>query len=268
MIAFPPCKINLGLHVLRKRPDGYHDLDTVFYPVPWTDVLEIIRADHFAFTASGEAIPGAERDNLCVRAYQLLSEDYDLPPVHIHLHKIIPTGAGLGGGSSDAAHTLRLLNRLFALTLSDVQLQRYAAALGSDCAFFIGDSPQRGQGRGEVLTPTDSVLKGKYLVLVKPAIHVSTAEAYRGVKPTEARPSVAEVLAQPLARWRETLVNDFERSVFETHPAIAALKQQMYDAGAVYAAMSGSGASVFGVFDEMPRAARYDPEARVWTGKV
>ncbi len=252
MIVFPPCKINLGLHVLRKRPDGYHDLDTVFYPVPWTDVLEIIRADHLAFTASGETIPGADHDNLCVRAYHLVNDDYDLPPVHIHLHKIIPTGAGLGGGSADAAYTLRLLKTLFDLPLTHEQMQRYAATLGSDCPFFVSDVPMRGQGRGEVLTPTKAFLKGKYLVLVKPDIHVSTAEAYRGVKPMDARPSVVEVLAQPLARWRETLVNDFERSVFETHPAIAALKLRMYAAGAVYAAMSGSGASVFGVFDQVP----------------
>lgn len=252
MIAFPPCKINLGLNVLRKRPDGYHDLDTVFYPVPWTDILEILRADVFAFTASGEAIPGNEPDNLCVRAYQLLQQDYGLPPVHIHLHKIIPTGAGLGGGSSDAAHTLRLLNTLFDLKLTTVQLQNYAARLGSDCAFFISDMPMRGQGRGEILTPVDFFLKGKYLMLVKPDIHVSTADAYRGVTPVDVRPSVIDVLARPPVRWRNALVNDFEVSVFEKYPAIAALKQQMYDAGAVYASMSGSGASVYGVFDEVP----------------
>lgn len=250
MVSFPPCKINLGLHILRKRTDGYHDIETCFYPVPWTDILEIIPAQTLTFTSSGHTIPGAADDNLCLQAFRLLQQDHAIPPVHIHLHKVIPMGAGLGGGSADAAYTLRMLNDMFALNLSMTALMNLAARLGSDCAFFIQDHAMLGTGRGEVLSPLAVSLKGKYIVLVKPDIHVSTAEAYAGVTPDLPARAVEQVVMAPLDTWRTFLYNDFEQSVLVRYPAIAAIKQQLYDAGAVYAAMSGSGSTVFGIFDQ------------------
>jgi 4-diphosphocytidyl-2-C-methyl-D-erythritol kinase len=266
MVAFPPCKINLGLHILHKRTDGYHALETCFYPVPWTDILEVIPSDTLAFSQSGDAIPGAPDDNLCLRAYHLLQRDFSLPPVRIHLHKIIPTGAGLGGGSSDGAYTLRLLNSLFSLNLAPAALAAYAAQLGSDCAFFTQDAPQLGTGRGEILTNIDISLKGKFLVLAKPPIHVSTAEAYACITPATPATPLSEILGRvPLAAWKENLHNDFEGSVFARHPAIEALKEKLYRAGAVYASMSGSGASVFGIFDKGVDLA-FDAGVAHWSG--
>lgn len=237
MVAFPPCKINLGLNIVRKRADGYHDIETCFYPVRWTDILEVIPSDTFGFTTSGNAIPGD--DNLCVRAYRLLNA----PPAKIHLHKIIPTGAGLGGGSSDAAWTLRLLNDVFDLKHSKEELKNYAAQLGSDCAFFIEDVPMIGTGRGEILTKADIDLTGKHIVIVKPGIHVSTAEAYASVVPKESPFDLGDI---------RSLKNDFEPSVFKKYPAIASIKEALYEAGAYYASMSGSGSAVFGIFNSKP----------------
>jgi 4-diphosphocytidyl-2-C-methyl-D-erythritol kinase len=239
VVAFPPCKINLGLNVIRKRADNYHDIETCFYPVPWTDILEVIRSDKFEFTVTGNIIPGNTDDNLCVRAYRLLKT----PPVKIHLHKIIPTGAGLGGGSSDAAWTLRLLNDVFELGLTKDELKRYASQLGSDCPFFIEDGPMIGKGRGEILTKTDMTLKDKFVVIVKPDVHVSTAEAYGGVVPKESTLDIHNLTS---------LKNDFEDSVFQRYPVIRSIKQQLYSAGAMYAAMSGSGSAVFGIFSAAP----------------
>jgi len=249
MVLFPHCKINLGLQIVSKRSDGYHNIETCFYPVPWTDILEIIKAENFAFSSSGISIPGKEEDNLCVKAYQLLQNDFGLSPVHIHLHKVIPTGAGLGGGSSDAAFTLRALNSIFNLKLSGQQLREYASRLGSDCSFFIEDKPMLGTGRGEELSPASINLKGLFLVLVKPEIHVSTAEAYGGVKPKLPAIPLSNILGSHLSVWRNVLVNDFEQSVFEKYPAISSIKHSLYNQGALYASMSGSGASVFGIFN-------------------
>lgn len=251
MVSFPPSKINLGLHVLRKRADGYHDLETCFYPVPWTDVLEIIPADSLSFTSSGTAVPGRKDDNLCLKAYRLLAAEFDLPPVSIHLHKIISTGAGLGGGSADAAYTLRLLNDIFSLNLSPEKLIPYAAQLGSDCAFFVQDKPKLGTGRGEILHDTTVSLRGKFLVLLKPDVHVSTAEAYAGIVPSTPAVSLREILENNgPGGWRSLLKNDFEESVFRKYPVVAALKEDLYQAGALYASMSGSGAAVFGIFEK------------------
>ncbi|MEJ0034393.1 MAG: 4-(cytidine 5'-diphospho)-2-C-methyl-D-erythritol kinase [Bacteroidota bacterium] len=230
----PPCKINLGLNVLRKRDDGYHDIETCFYPIPWTDILEIIPSSKFEFTTSGNVIPGD--GNLCIKAYQLLKP----PPAKIHLHKIIPTGAGLGGGSSDAAWTLRLLMMFFSLGLSKDQLRSFAAQIGSDCAFFIEDGPMIGTGRGETLTPANISLKGKFIVIAKPDVHVSTVEAYAGVIPKESKLDLSNI---------SSLKNDFEESVFKKCPAITSIKQQLRDAGAEYASMSGSGSAVYGIFN-------------------
>ncbi len=266
MVSFPPCKINLGLQIINKRPDGYHDLLTCFYPVPWTDILEIIPADQFAFTSSGNSIPGATEDNLCIKAYQLLKQEFDLAPVHIHLHKIIPTGAGLGGGSADAAHMLRLLNTIFQLQLPQQTLMDYAAKLGSDCAFFIQDNPMFGQGRGEILAKISVNLRGNYLVLVKPEIHVSTAEAFAGIRPRRPQHTLEEVFLQPMADWKTMLKNDFEESVFWKYPVIQALKDKMYGIGAQYASMSGSGSAVFGIFDAEVAWEKHFTQATVWAG--
>jgi len=264
MVAFPHCKINLGLHVLAKREDGYHNIETCFYPVPWTDVLEIIPSKEFAFTSSGSVIPGKESDNLCVKAYQLLQAQFKLEPVKIHLHKVLPTGAGLGGGSSDAAFTLRLLNSVFNLKLSTVQLNEQAALLGSDCAFFIEDKPMLGIGKGEQLSGLALDLKGYYLVVVKPDIHVSTAEAYAGVKPQLPHKSISEILNYPISEWKDHLVNDFEKSVFKKFPAIEAIKQELYDHGAAYASMSGSGSSVYGIFQSKTELSAHFRETQYW----
>ncbi len=249
MVVFPHCKINLGLHVISKRDDGYHNIETCFYPVPWRDVLEIIKSNQFSFSQSGLKIPGNAGENLCVKAYQLLQKDFNLTPVQIHLHKVIPTGAGLGGGSSDAAFTLRALNYIFNLNLSQTALKSYAAQLGSDCTFFIDDKPMLASGRGEILSETSLSLKGKYLEIIKPEIHVSTAEAYAGVKPKQPAQSIFKIISEPILFWKDSLSNDFEESVFKKHAVIKETKEKLYQYGASYASMSGSGAAVFGVFD-------------------
>jgi 4-diphosphocytidyl-2-C-methyl-D-erythritol kinase len=248
MISFPPCKINLGLNIISKRADGYHDIETCFYPVPWTDILEIVPSKEFSFTSSGTPIPRANDQNLCVKAYQLLQQDFDLPPVSIHLHKIIPTGAGLGGGSSDAAYTLKILNSVFDIQLGTQQLQEYGSKLGSDCSFFIESKPMFGEGRGDLLTAINIDLKGYYLVLVNPNVHVSTAQAYAGVVPQMPPYSSKTILKKPVNQWRHLLSNDFEQSVFKQHPLIGEVKDSLYAQGAAYASMSGSGSTVFGLF--------------------
>lgn len=249
MVFFPHCKINLGLQIISKREDGYHSIETCFYPVPWRDALEIIKSDHFQFTQSGAIIPGREEDNLCIKAYQLLKKDFHLQPIKLHLHKVIPTGAGLGGGSSNAAFTLRALNSVFDLGLSDMELRKYASRVGSDCSFFVEDKPMLGSGRGEILSDTSVSLQGKHLILVKPDIHVSTAAAYAGVIPKQSTHSIKEILELPIATWKQKLKNDFEESVFKKHPQVEVIKNELYTQGALYASMSGSGASVFGIFD-------------------
>jgi 4-diphosphocytidyl-2-C-methyl-D-erythritol kinase len=269
MIHFPPCKINLGLNVTSKRTDGYHNIETCFYPVPLTDILEIIRADTFSFNASGNSIPGRSDDNLCIRAYELLNKDFSLPPVAIHLHKVIPTGAGLGGGSSDAAYTFRLLNTVFELGLSAKQLMNYAQLVGSDCAFFIEGDAKLGSGRGEILEHIKVSIKGKFLVLLKPDVHVSTAEAYQAIVPNMPKHSVKEIVeATPLSEWKHLLKNDFEESVFKRYPIIQHYKKSLYDAGALYASMSGSGSSIFGIFNNSVNAQQLLLKDVIWSGRL
>lgn len=249
MVFFPPAKINLGLNIVRKRQDGFHDIDTVMIAVPLHDILEIVPSDTFAFSSSGIAIPGDSGENLCVKAYDLLKNDFDLPPVHIHLHKIIPIGAGLGGGSSDAAYTLLGLNELCKLNLTRQKLEEYAAQLGSDCAFFISPSPKHCTGRGEIMTDLPLTLSGKYLKLVYPHIHISTQKAYAGITPKSDSVSTLETTKLPIEQWKDSLSNDFEVPLFDKYPELSAIKQSLYDEGAVYAAMSGSGSCLFGVFE-------------------
>ncbi|HEX7016440.1 MAG TPA: 4-(cytidine 5'-diphospho)-2-C-methyl-D-erythritol kinase [Cyclobacteriaceae bacterium] len=267
MIAFPPCKINLGLNVIRKRDDGYHDIETVFCPVPWTDALEVVRSETFQFTLSGLPIVDPPTNNLCVNAYKLLKDNYGIGAVSIHLHKVIPMGAGLGGGSSDAAHTLKLLDAVFHLNLGMDALLRYASLLGSDCPFFIHGKPAIGRGRGEQLSAVDLRLAGKFLIIVVPDIHVSTAKAYEGVTPSVPERPCSRVVAEvPFTQWKHYLGNDFEKSVAGAYPIIDQVKSILYGTGAVYAAMSGSGSAVYGIFEKpvvLPSTLSHYPH---WSG--
>ena len=249
MILFPNAKINLGLNIKSKRADGYHELETIFYSINFCDILEILPSDQLTFTSSGVDIPG--KGNLCIDAYQLLRDDFNIPPVHIHLHKIIPIGAGLGGGSSDAAFTLKGLNELFDLKLSSEQLRTYAVQIGADCPFFIENKPMLATGIGEILESIELDLSAYHIAIVKPNIHVSTEKAYSLVTPNEPLCSLRDLIKKPVKEWQ--LQNDFEQSVFAKYPAIEDLKNSLYEQGAVYAAMSGSGSSVFGLFESRPK---------------
>ncbi len=266
MVAFPGCKLNLGLHILAKRLDGYHSINTCFYPLPWTDVLEFLPSPSWAFKESGLTIPGSSDDNLCVKAYKLLQRDFRIPPVQGHLHKIVPMGAGLGGGSADAAHTLRILNNLMDLGLSTEKLTNYAKEVGSDCAFFLQDRVALGQGRGDELHPINLSLKGFYLTVITPRVHISTSEAYAGVMPTKPAEDLRDVLGLPVVMWRERLVNDFEPSIFRRYPELEKIKQHLYSLGAVYASMSGSGSSLFGLFDAPISREDHFPGLPGWSG--
>jgi 4-diphosphocytidyl-2-C-methyl-D-erythritol kinase len=268
MIAFPPCKINLGLNILSKRQDGFHNIETCFYPIPWTDILEVIPAGETEVTFSGNSIPGRAEQNLCLKAYELVKNDFDIEPVKIHLHKIIPIGAGLGGGSSDAAFTLRLLSHVFDLNLSPGLLRKYASQLGSDCSFFMQDKPQLGFGKGELLHDLDITLKGFWLILVKPPIHVSTQQAYSGVVPKLPQIQLAKALQLPITQWKGLLENDFEESIFKQYPEVGVIKNQLYEQGAIYASMSGSGSSVFGLFEKPVQLNNLFSEMQYWEGAL
>jgi 4-diphosphocytidyl-2-C-methyl-D-erythritol kinase len=252
MICFPNAKINLGLRVVSKRPDGYHNIETVFYPVPLCDALEMIPSEtnETTFTQTGILVDGNPGDNLVMKALRLLEKDFDLPEIAVYLRKQIPFGAGLGGGSADAAFMLKLLNDFAGLGLSVEQLEKYASRLGADCPFFIRNSPVFAEGIGDVFTPVEISLRGYYLVLVKPDIHVSTKEAYAGITPKQPTSRLTEMIRLPLAEWKTLMINDFEEGIFARYPAIGAIKQALYDRGAIYASMSGSGSSVFGIFEK------------------
>ena len=260
MINFPIAKINLGLNVVEKRPDGYHNLETVFYPVPIKDALEVTTMDdQFPSDADCDLkvtnihIESDEQKNLVVRAYRLLKEDFPtLPRCHAHLWKGIPTQAGMGGGSSDCAYMIMLLNDLFHLGLSEQQMMDYAARLGADCAFFIKNRPCYAEGIGERLEDISLNLSEWYIGVVRPDIPVPTKEAFARIRPHYPKKNCREVVMQPVETWKEELVNDFEESVFAIHPELAEVKQQLYNMGATYAAMSGSGSALFGLFKECP----------------
>jgi len=252
MITFPNAKVNLGLYVTERRPDGYHNLETIFCPVGLADALEILPSASFAFHTSGLDTGGDAEANLVVRAFRLLQQEFHLPLVKIHLHKVIPSGAGLGGGSSDAAFTLKMVNELFQLGLSTEQLESYAATLGADCPFFIRNKPALATGRGEVLTPFLIDLSGFQTVIVKPPFMVSTAMAYGLVTPRIPQYHPWETLLLPPEKWQGLLKNDFEIPVFAKFPEIEAIKTAMITHGATYASMSGSGSAVFGLFRHIP----------------
>lgn len=252
MIAFPNAKINLGLNIIGKRDDGYHDIESCFYPIPWHDALEVMEANSFTFHAYGIPIPGDVSTNLCIKAYEVLQEDYDFPPVEIHLVKNIPMGAGLGGGSADGAFTLKLINDLFELKITNDQLEAYALQLGSDCPFFIQNKPALAKGRGEELEEIPVALSGYYLAIQNPGIHISTKEAYEGIILRHHKTGIAEILNNPIQDWKKDLKNDFESSLFPKHPTIVELKEYLYEQGASYASMTGSGSTVYGLFKEKP----------------
>lgn len=252
MILFPPAKVNLGLNVLFKRDDGYHELDTCMVPVPFTDVLEIVPTDEFSFKQTGLVIDGDPEKNLCVKAFRIMEEQFNCPPAFIHLRKIIPMGAGLGGGSADAAYVLKGLRDQFGLPCSDPKLEELAAQLGSDCPFFIAYKAQIAKGRGEILSSCELDLKGYYIKLINPGIHVGTAEAYTGIEFSAENNSIREIVEGPVTEWKEKLKNDFEKSVFKNHPVLIGIKDQLYSEGAIYASMSGSGSTIFGIYQDEP----------------
>ena len=255
MITYPNAKINLGLNIIEKRPDGYHNLETVFYPINLQDALEVTELEdnkeEYKLKISGVPIEGETDNNLVVKAYRLLKKDYpNMMPINIHMYKHIPTGAGLGGGSSDAAFMIKLLNEKFELKLSIDKMEEYATMLGADCAFFIQNKPVFASGIGNVFEKINLTLKGYYFVLVKPDIFVSTKDAFANINPMHPSQSLKDIIRMPVETWRATMKNDFEKSVFQKFPEIAAIKDKLYDMGAIYASMSGSGSSVYGIFRE------------------
>lgn len=255
MITFPNAKINLGLDIVEKRPDGYHNLETVFYPIPLCDILEITPATDkdapdYTFKMYNAVFEGNDDDNLVIKAYKALAADHKLPKVDISLYKHIPTGAGLGGGSADAAFALKMLNEIAALGLTAEELRTYAARIGADCAFFIDNIPAYATGIGNILTPTECSIAGYYLVLVKPDVHISTKDAYALVTPQKPQVSLTSIAKRPIGEWKGEMKNDFEKSIFAKHPAMEKIKEELYSMGAVYASMSGSGSSFFGIFEE------------------
>ncbi|MDR1603025.1 MAG: 4-(cytidine 5'-diphospho)-2-C-methyl-D-erythritol kinase [Tannerella sp.] len=264
MICFPNAKINLGLHVQGKRQDGYHDIETVFYPVPLRDALEVVHAGKTSFTQSGIRPDVAPEDNLVMKALRALEEKYVIPPLAVYLKKNIPFGAGLGGGSADAAFMLKLLNAFAELNISDRELEETAAAIGADCPFFIRNKPVLATGTGNVFEPLSLSLKGYMLYIVKPDVSVSTREAYSLVEPAKPARPLLEIISRPVPEWKEYLVNDFEPSIFKRYPVIGKIKDKLYAQDAVYASMSGSGSSVFGLFEA--KKTLHFPGCFVWEG--
>ena len=252
MIYFPHAKINLGLQVIEKRDDGFHNIVSGLYPINWCDILEIIEKPELSFRVSGLDIPGNEHENLCLKAYHLVKQQFDIPPVYIHLHKVVPIGAGLGGGSSDAAFTLKGLNQIFELGIAQDQLKQMAGELGSDCAFFIDSKPALATGVGDQLEEIEVAVPGKYLVVVTPPVQVNTGAAYKMLTPKKPEVDLKKVLNSPGDIWSDLIANDFEGPIFEMYPIIAQIKETLLTRGATYASMSGSGSSVYGFFDKEP----------------
>ncbi len=256
MLFYPNAKINLGLNILDKRSDGYHNLETVFYPIPLSDILEVVPFKgsdfgHCEINQTGIQFDGNPQDNICFKAYQILHKDFNLPSVKIHLHKQIPVGAGLGGGSSDAAFTIKALNEIFNLDLAIEQMEAYGSKLGADCAFFIENKAKFASGIGDEFKPTSIDLSGKFLVLICPDIHSSTAEAYSGVEFSGSQ-QLQKAILSPVEKWKHIVSNDFESSLFPLYPRLEELKLELYAKGASFTSMSGSGSSIFGIFNEKP----------------
>lgn len=250
MILFPNCKINLGLNVLQKRKDGYHNIETVFFPLPFYDILEAVTSDaKTTFTNTGIS-SGEAANNLCIKAYELLKKDYpQLPEVKLHLHKTIPVGAGLGGGSADAAFTLLLFNQKYQLAIPQQKLFEFALQLGSDCPFFLLNKPVLATGRGELMQEINLSLSGYRILIVNPGIHFSTKELFKEIRPTLPEKNISEIIQQPLETWKNDLVNDFEKIVFSKYPSLQKIKEKLYAHKAIYASMTGTGSTVFGIFN-------------------
>lgn len=262
MIVYPNCKINIGLRILNKRADGYHNIESVFYPIAVRDIMEITRIEPatentIRFVSSGIAIPGEAHENICVKAYELINKDYSLPGIKVHLHKQIPIGAGLGGGSADAAFFIKALNELDELNLSFGEMHHYAKQIGSDCSFFINNKPALALQKGEVLEPVELSLKGYHMVIVYPNIHVSTAMAYAGVVPNADGESIEEMIKLPIASWKGNILNAFEAGIVNHFPVIGNIKNELYNLGALYASMTGSGSAIYGIFESKPQTLDY-----------
>lgn len=268
MICFPNAKINLGLNIVSKRPDGYHNIETIFYPIPVKDALEIVKADTTTFNPSGIPVDGPPEKNLVMKALNLLKARYTLPELEVHLMKAIPFGAGLGGGSADAAFMLKLVNNFCSLSITNNALEEMASQIGADCAFFIRNNPVFASGIGNVFEPVALSLEGYYLCLVKPDVWVSTPQAYAMVKPSQPEVSLKEIASLPVDKWNGMMVNDFETSVFTQHPVIGEIKDALYKEGALYASMSGSGSSVFGIFNNPTDLKKRFSSCFVWEGKL
>ena len=266
MILKPNCKINLGLNIVRKRMDGYHDIETVFYPSDLCDIIEITASEdgRFRFSSSGLKIPGDPASNLCVQAYELFREHFQIPAVNLHLQKVIPLGSGLGGGSSDGAFTLKALNEMFRSGLNNSQLKAFASRLGSDCTFFIENIPAFAKGRGELLEKVSVNLSGFYLLIIIPQVHVNTADAYSMIQPAMPKISLKEIISLPVNQWKDKLINDFEDPVSLKFPIIGKIKELLYQKGAVYSSLSGSGSAVYGLFNVIPAVESLFPGCYVW----
>lgn len=277
MLVYPNAKINLGLNIVEKRPDGYHNLETLFYPIGLSDALEIIfpeSSEEYIWQSSGIDVDCPPEKNLCIKALKVLREEAskrgkEMPCVGLHLHKVVPTGAGLGGGSSDAAFVMKHVNGLLELGFSEDELERMSARIGADCPFFIRNKAQYATGIGDILTPYETDLSKYHMILVKPQVAVPTKIAYSKVKPRKPEIGITEILKRPISEWRDLLVNDFEESVFAEYPIVAEIKKKLYDSGAIYASMSGSGSSVFGIYEKEPADIPDIPEGCfVWKGRM
>jgi 4-diphosphocytidyl-2-C-methyl-D-erythritol kinase len=268
MIVFPKAKINLGLRITRKRPDGYHDIETLFYPVGLGDALEFVVSgepvNKDVLMVTGINTGNDPEDNLVIKALRKLREKHSIPFLKVHLHKVIPVGAGLGGGSSDAAFLLKAINRFFELSMNDASLKDAALELGSDCPFFIDYTPSFASGRGELLVPVKSVLSGYYILILNPGIEINTREAYQNCFPKEPRESLLLLTKRSVKKWKELIINDFEEYAFKKYPLIGEIKNELYNSGALFSSMSGSGSTVYGIFSEKPEVSVRLKDFVIW----
>ena len=266
VISFPGCKINIGLNIISKRNDGFHNLQSIFYPVSWSDVIEVNPSIKTQLFNYGTSLKIKKEDNIVWKAYQLIKNDYNLNPIHIHLLKNVPNGAGLGGGSADGSSVLNLLNSKFNLNISNSKLEDYAATLGSDCPFFINNIPRLVTGRGEILKPSSLSLKEYYLYIVHPEIHISTQIAFSNIKPKKPNSNLKDLVVEDIKSWKNYVINDFEKAIFKNYSILELIKNQLYDHGAIYASMTGTGSSMYGLFNEKPKkmASKYIS----WIGKL
>jgi 4-diphosphocytidyl-2-C-methyl-D-erythritol kinase len=272
MICFPNAKINIGLNITGRRPDGFHTIETILFPVELCDVLEFVEdkkiKGEYHLDCTGIRLNVTAKDNICIKALNLIKKDYDIPSVSIHLHKIIPAGAGLGGGSSDAAHMLKALNKEFHLNISIKKLQKYASQLGSDCPFFIANSPSYAYDTGNKFREIDILLYGYYIVVVYPNIHISTGLAYSKAFIKRPKSSLEQGVCLPVGEWKNVIKNDFESTIFPKYPVLSNIKKQLYNMGALYASLSGSGSALYGIFESVPEISRQFDDYLVWQIKA